>query len=297
MDYDDAGFAFTTNVIAGDADSTLPGLFNERVRRDEGRPVTLGELLGSLREACVEADEFRLREANRIKHAAAVKEALSTVGSKMHDEDLESDLRLCWNALREEVQSSGKSARSPMSLQAIQNRVSTALAHEYAAKSESVPDDIDEQAWITILVSSLHLTHIGAVEIWQEEVPDGSIHIRDMHTSLKTFEAVMAMCQKQKDAMALKMEQQAGGKERYGILMDELAARAEAAKAAAEEAAATELADAAAAELSEATATEEAAATELADTAEITVINNTDVQAAPEIIIELSEGISIEVVE
>ena len=291
MDYDDAGFAFTTNVIAGDADSTLPGLFNERVRRDEGRPVTLGELLGSLREACVEADEFRLREANRIKHAAAVKEALSTAGSKMHDEDLEGDLRLCWNALREEVQSSGKSVRSPMSLQAIQNRVSTALAHEYAAKLESVPDDIDEQAWITTLVSSLHLTHIGAVEIWQEEVPDGTIHIRDMHTSLKTFEAVMAMCQKQKDAMALKMEQQAGGKERYGVLMDKLAARAEAAKVAAEEAAATELADTAAAEEAA------AAATELADTAEITAINNTDVQAAPEIIIELSEGISIEVVE
>ncbi|HIB59850.1 MAG TPA: hypothetical protein EYN46_00235 [Candidatus Poseidoniales archaeon] len=274
MEYDDAGFAFTSNVIAGDVDSSLSGLFQERVRRDEGRPVTLGELLGALREACVEAEEFRLREDNRVKHAAAVKEAISSVGSKMHDENLESDLRLCWNALRDEVESSGKSAKSPMPMQAIQNRVSAALAQEYAAQSVTVPDDIDEQAWITTLVSSLHLTYIGAVEIWQEDVPDGTIHIRDMHISLKTFEAVIALCQKQKDAMALKMEQQAGGKERYGVLMEELAARAAAAKAA-----------------------EEAAAAELADATDNIDINHPESVAAPEIIIELSEEISVEVVE
>lgn len=279
MEYDDAGFAFTANVITGDADSTLPGLFQERVRRDEGRPVTLGELLGALREACVESEEFRLREENRVIHAAAVKEAISSVGSKMHDEDLESDLRLCWNALREEIQSSGKSAKSPMPLQAIQNHVCKALEQEYAAQSVCVQDDIDEQAWITTLVSSLHLTHFGAVEIWQEDVPDGAIHIRDMHTSLKTFEAVMALCQKQKDALVIQMEQKAGGKERYEVLMEELAERAAAAKVA-----------------------EEAAAAEEAVTAELTDLpppanNNYSMEKGdPEISIDLLEEVSAEVV-
>jgi len=45
MEYDDDEFSFTTNVLTGSAEPQLPSLFNERIRRDEGRQVTLGELL------------------------------------------------------------------------------------------------------------------------------------------------------------------------------------------------------------------------------------------------------------
>ncbi len=230
MEYDDAGFAFTTNVIAGDADSTLPGLFQERVRRDEGRPVTLGELLGALREACVEAEEFRLREENRIKHAAAVKEAISTVGSKMHDDDLESDLRICWNALRAHVTKSGKAGKTPFPLSDIQIQIGKKIAEEYTEER----DDIEEQAWVIALVSSLHLTHIGAVEIWQEEVPEGTIHIRDKHPSLKTFEAVMAICEKNRSELLERMGLEVGGQEQFTAKLEVIAKRAAEAKAAEE---------------------------------------------------------------
>ena len=230
MEYDDAGFAFTTNVITGEADQTIPGLFQERVRRDGSQPVTLGELLGALREACIESEEFKLREQNREKHAAAVKEAISSVGSKMHDEDIDTDLKLCWDSIRSS-NNKGEKPDQPIDLKKIQDDISKKLEEEYAAKY----DDIDEQAWVTTLVASLHLTHIGATEIWQEEVPNGPIFIRDKHPSLQTFDAVMALCKKEKDEMSQRMEKEAGGRERYQALQKALAARAEAAKAAQEE--------------------------------------------------------------
>ena len=48
-DYDDNEFIFTTTILGGDADSVLPSFFDERMRRDEGRPSTLGELLSALK--------------------------------------------------------------------------------------------------------------------------------------------------------------------------------------------------------------------------------------------------------
>ncbi len=230
MEYDDAGFAFTTNVITGEADQTIPDLFQERVRRDGSQPVTLGELLGALREACIESEEFKLREQNREKHAAAVKEAISSVGSKMHDEDIDTDLKLCWDSIRSSKINKQKSDE-PIDLRKIQDNIREQFEEEYETKF----DDIDEQAWVTTLVASLHLTHIGATEIWQDEVPNGPIFIRDKHPSLQTFDAVMALCKKEKDEMSQRMEKEAGGRERYQALQKALAARAEAAKAAQEE--------------------------------------------------------------
>ena len=39
-DYDDQDFLFTTSILEGQADEILPSLFDERIRREEGRPVT-----------------------------------------------------------------------------------------------------------------------------------------------------------------------------------------------------------------------------------------------------------------
>ena len=49
-EYDDQEFHFTNTVLQGGADDVLETLFDERVRRDEGRPVTLGELLSALKD-------------------------------------------------------------------------------------------------------------------------------------------------------------------------------------------------------------------------------------------------------
>ena len=46
-EYDDEEFIFTSSVLEGNADQHLPALFGERMRRDEGRPSTLGELLSA----------------------------------------------------------------------------------------------------------------------------------------------------------------------------------------------------------------------------------------------------------
>ena len=61
-DFDDNEFNFTNNVISGELEADLNGLFEERVRREEGRPVTLGDLLGALRGACDDAEINKIRD-------------------------------------------------------------------------------------------------------------------------------------------------------------------------------------------------------------------------------------------
>ena len=99
-DYDDEAFHFTNSILQGEADHVLPGLFDERVRRDEGRPVTLGELLSAFKDAADDAEALRLREENRIAHELELQEYLSDVGGRMHNEDLEGDIQRCWTAMR-----------------------------------------------------------------------------------------------------------------------------------------------------------------------------------------------------
>ena len=86
--------------------------------------------------------------------------------------------------------------------------------------------------------------------------------------------------QKLKKALAIKMEQKTGGKERYAVLMEELAARAAAAKVA-----------------EEAAAAKEAAAAVLADVSDTAANNYSKEKGEPEISIDLPEEISAEVVK
>jgi hypothetical protein len=81
-EYDDEAFFFTNTVLEGGADSVLPSLFGERVRRAEGRPVTLGELLSAFKDAADDAEELKLREINRIAHEKELSEYLSNIGGK-----------------------------------------------------------------------------------------------------------------------------------------------------------------------------------------------------------------------
>ena len=76
-EYDDEAFFFTNTVLEGGADSVLPSLFGERVRRAEGRPVTLGELLSAFKDAADDAEELKLREINRIAHEKELTEYLN----------------------------------------------------------------------------------------------------------------------------------------------------------------------------------------------------------------------------
>ena len=99
-EYDDEAFLFTQSVLDGDADEMLTSLFDERVRRDEGRPVTLAELLSAFKDAADDAEALELREINRLEHERELSEYLDNVGGRMHNEDLEGDIERCWKALK-----------------------------------------------------------------------------------------------------------------------------------------------------------------------------------------------------
>ena len=61
-EFDDEDYNFSVGVLSGAADDVLPSIFEGRVHREEGRPVTLGELLMGLQEAGRLAEEQRTRE-------------------------------------------------------------------------------------------------------------------------------------------------------------------------------------------------------------------------------------------
>ena len=170
-DFDEDEFTFTNNLITGELDTELPTLFHERIRRDEGRPVTLAELLTALRDACDDAEALKLKEENRILYQKELKDALANVGSRMHDEDLESDIKYCWNAMKA-ASNSGK----PILLKEVSNKLLEKYKHETNENEELLYDEAN----ITSFVSTLFLTHRGYAEIWQEEVPNGPVYVKDL---------------------------------------------------------------------------------------------------------------------
>ena len=178
-DFDDNEFNFTNNVISGELEADLNGLFEERVRREEGRPVTLGDLLGALRGACDDAEINKIREENRIKYKLEVEEALGNVGARMHDENLEGDIELCWKIMREMNQN------GEIDLQTLSEGVAKEI------KSEIDEDiDVSAEAKVTGLVSMLFLTHRGFTDIEQTEVPNGKIKIKDLWPKIDNWEAI-----------------------------------------------------------------------------------------------------------
>ena len=170
-DFDEDEFAFTNNLITGELDTELPSLFHERIRRDEGRPVTLAELLTALRDACDDAEALKLKEENRILYQKELKDALANVGSRMHDEDLESDIKYCWNAMKEAFHKGKPTLLSD---------VSQKLLEKYKIEADESEELLLDEANITSFVSTLFLTHRGYAEIWQDEVPNGPVYIKDL---------------------------------------------------------------------------------------------------------------------
>ena len=53
-----------------------------------------------MKDACDEAEILKAKEENRKAHAEELKNMLDNVGSRMHNEDMEGDIRRCWTAMR-----------------------------------------------------------------------------------------------------------------------------------------------------------------------------------------------------
>ena len=184
-EYDDHEFHFTNTVLQGGADDVLETLFDERVRRDEGRPVTLGELLSALKDAADDADALKLREKNRVAHAIEVEEMISNVGGRMHNEDLDGDIERCWNALRQTTQDIG-SSNVPL-----KSVIKTMIPLLEATFGE-VPEGYGDDARVSSFIAGLFLTHKGLASITQGNQMDDVIMIEDLWPQLATFEDVLA---------------------------------------------------------------------------------------------------------
>ena len=184
-EYDDHEFHFTNTVLQGGADDVLETLFDERVRRDEGRPVTLGELLSALKDAADDADALKLREKNRAAHAIEVEEMISNVGGRMHNEDLDGDIERCWNALRQTTQDMGS---SNVPLKSVIKTMIPILESTFGA----VPEGYGDDARVSSFIAGLFLTHKGIASITQGNQLDDVIMIEDLWPQLSSFEDVLA---------------------------------------------------------------------------------------------------------
>ena len=184
-EYDDHEFHFTNTVLQGGADDVLETLFDERVRRDEGRPVTLGELLSALKDAADDADALKLREKNRAAHAIEVEEMISNVGGRMHNEDLDGDIERCWNALRQTTQDIGS---SNVPLKSVIETMIPLLELTFG----EVPEGYGDDARVSSFIAGLFLTHKGIASITQGNQLDDVIMIEDLWPQLSTFQDVLA---------------------------------------------------------------------------------------------------------
>ena len=203
-EYDDHEFHFTNTILQGDADEVLEDLFDERVRRDEGRPVTLGELLSALKDAAEDADALKLREKNRIAHAIEVEEMVSNVGGRMHNEDLDGDIERCWNALRETTQ---KMSVNNVPLKSVIQSLVPILEATFGV----VPEGYDDDARVSSFIAGLFLTHKGMASITQGNELDDVIMIEDLWPHLATFEEVLeATLEAEREAQVAREDSKTG---------------------------------------------------------------------------------------
>ena len=182
-DFDDDDYNFSVGVLSGAADDVLPTIFEGRVHRDEGRPVTLGELLMGLQEAGRLAEEQRTRE--RI--AKERREALSTAREKfkgsLHVEDLEGDLERTWYALRNRAISDDKT----VGLQDVSDELMSMALDSGVDHGEA-----KAEAQVTALVSALFLTNRGYTELSQEPGRNGKVTLVPLWDGDESFSELTA---------------------------------------------------------------------------------------------------------
>ena len=223
-DYDDEAFHFTNTILQGEADEILPTLFDERVRREEGRPVTLGELLSAFKDAADDAEALRLREENRIAHELELQEYLADVGGRMHNEDLEGDIQRCWTAMRQTCQAAGTS-KVPVT------DVMVNLAVVLESTFGELPEGYDDEAKVASFIAGLFLTHRGFASITQDQVPDGVICLEDAWPNIETFEEVKLLVEGAQEEESDRIQSQDTGSVRHAQLRAEKAQKAEEAAA------------------------------------------------------------------
>ncbi|MGB1588083.1 MAG: hypothetical protein ACPHJD_04635 [Poseidonia sp.] len=183
-EYDDEAYLFTQTILTGHADDVLPSLFDERVRRDEGRPVTLAELLSAFKDAADDAAELKQREINRLEHQRELREYLDNVGGRMHNEDLEGDIERCWNALKQTCTEAGAST---VPLLSVIEKLKPVLMETFGFKM----DETESEAFVASFIAGLFLTHRRMASISQEGEDVANIMIEDLWPNINGFVEVL----------------------------------------------------------------------------------------------------------
>ena len=219
-DYNDEDFFFTNSILQGSADEILPDLLENRVRRDEGRPVTLVELLSAFKDASDDAEMLRLREENRLSHEEELKEYLADVDGRMHNEDLEGDIKRCWHALRTSCLATGQ---NKVPVLKVMHELKPILEQAFG----SVPEGYDDEAKVASFIAGLFLTHRGFASITQDSVPDGEIFLEDSWPHIQTFEEINLLIESQQVEENERIQDQDSGSVRHAKLRAEKARLAE----------------------------------------------------------------------
>ncbi len=219
-DYNDEDFFFTNSILQGSADEILPDLLENRVRRDEGRPVTLVELLSAFKDASDDAETLRLREENRLAHEEELKEYLADVGGRMHNEDLEGDIKRCWQALRT---SCLDAEQTKVPVLQVMNELKPILEQAFG----SIPEGYDDEAKVASFIAGLFLTHRGFASITQDSVPNGEIFLEDSWPQIETFEEIKELIESQQATENERIQEQDSGSVRHAKLRAEKARLAE----------------------------------------------------------------------
>lgn len=205
-EYDDEAFFFTQSVLDGDADEMLTNLFDERVRRDEGRPVTLAELLSAFKDAADDAEALKQREINRLEHERELGEYLRDVGGRMHNEDLEGDIERCWNALKSTCEAAGSPT---VPLVDVIAKLKPLLVSTFGAAL----DDPDSEAFVASFIAGLFLTHRRMASISQEGEAVANIMIEDLWPELTSFADVLEAVEALMAEDAVELDGQTTGSE------------------------------------------------------------------------------------
>ncbi len=169
-DFSDEDYNFSVGVLTGAASDVLPSMFEGRIHREEGRPVTLGELLLGLQTAGRLSEEQKIRERIAKERREANDKARARFSGSLHVENLEADLKRTWDALRSRTVDE-KDTTNLSDIVGIlkKNSIESGLSSEEA----------EAEAQVTALVSSLFLTHRGYAEVFQDS--SGQISLKNLH--------------------------------------------------------------------------------------------------------------------
>ena len=168
--FDDSEYNFSVGVMTGAADVALPAIFEGRIHRGEGRPVTLGELLIGLQDAGRIAEEQRTRERIAKERREAHQKARERFNGSLHVEDLEGDLRKTWQAIKSRTSNNGSVGLPEVAEELLRSSIGRGSNHEEAATESQV----------TAFVSTLFLTNRGYISLDQEEGKNGRILLEDL---------------------------------------------------------------------------------------------------------------------